>query len=193
MFTLNQNSKSAVVCLSHELDENNNLSLDSKNRLRKSSQVFFENSCEIFITTGWKIKKNLKQPLSSIMADYIVKNSDISMNSVFEEPNAKDTVGEAVFIKKNFFLKRNDFNEIYVITSDWHLNRAKEIFKFVFGDKDDPVLHFKEIYGESQCKIKEENNQSIIKFRKMIDSCKRGNIEEIYSKMLQEHTLYKKK
>jgi len=192
MSYLNQNSKRAVICLSHQLDEKNNLSLDSIKRLRKSFQVFNENSCESFITTGWKIKKDLQKPLSSIMADYVVKNSNISRDSIFEETNAKDTVGEAVFIKKNFFLTHNDFNKIYVITSDWHLNRAKEIFEFVFGDKDDPVLHFKKVSGESKCKVMEDSNTSIIKFREMVDSCKRGNIEEIYSKMLLEHTLYKK-
>tara|TARA_X000001036_G_scaffold309846_1_gene288575 strand:- start:27967 stop:28545 length:579 start_codon:yes stop_codon:yes gene_type:complete len=192
MSYLNQNSKRAVICLSHQLDEKNNLSLDSIKRLRKSFQVFNENSCESFITTGWKIKKDLQKPLSSIMADYVVKNSNISRDSIFEETNAKDTVGEAVFIKKNFFLTHNDFNKIYVITSDWHLNRAKEIFEFVFGDKDDPVLHFKKVSGEFKCKVMEDSNTSIIKFREMVDSCKRGNIEEIYSKMLHEHTLYKK-
>ena len=74
MSYLNQNSKRAVICLSHQLDEKNNLSLDSIKRLRKSFQVFNENSCESFITTGWKIKKDLQKPLSSIMADYVVKN-----------------------------------------------------------------------------------------------------------------------
>ena len=85
---MNQNS-SAVICLSHQLDENNNLSIDSINRIKKSVDVFKEQKSSYLITTGWAYTSSIDKPLSSIMADYAVQNLKISRKYLFEEPNQK--------------------------------------------------------------------------------------------------------
>ena len=181
---------SAVICLSHKLNRNNDLSVDSVKRLNKSYELFKDHSCKYFITTGWKYKKSIKNPLSTIMSDYAIKNFKIQKEFIYEEPLAKDTVGEAYFIKKNFLSQNNDINQLIIVTSDWHLARVKEIFYFVFGETTDPKLNFYEIKGEAVYQEKEALNTSILAFRKMIKSCKTGSLNEIYSKMLKNHDLY---
>ncbi len=187
---LNQNS-SAVICLSHQLDENNNLSIDSINRIKKSVDVFKEQKSSYLITTGWAYTSSIDKPLSSIMADYAVQNLKISRKYLFEEPNPKDTVGEAYFLKKNFCYQHKQIKNLYIVTSDWHLERAKEIFEFIFSNKNDQIIHFITILGDKKFKVQELSNNSITKFREMTKSCKRGDLEEIYSKMRIYHSLYK--
>ena len=184
-------NNSAVICLSHQLDTKNNLSFDSIERLKKACSIFHKNKCEYLITTGWKYKQSLNKPLSQIMSKFAQEKYRISIDQIYEEPNAKDTVGEAFFVKKNFFQKFNDINSLHVVTSNWHLDRAKEIFDFIFSEKNDPKIIFYPVDGDNVLHEKEMQNNSIVEFREMTKSCKRGNLDEIYSKMLKYHTMYK--
>lgn len=181
----------AVVCLSHQLDVHNQLSNDSLKRLNMACKIYKEKKCAFLVTTGWAYKKELKKPLSSIMAEHAHRNFKIPLDRIFQEPKAKDTVGEAYFIKKNFFLNNKNLKKFHIVTSDWHLERAKEIFKFIFGLSEDPKLNFYPIEGDQTLKEKEKRNKSIIEFRKMMKSCNRGDLSEIYYKMNKYHSLYK--
>ena len=183
-------ANSAVLCLSHELNTSNQLSTDSIIRLEKSFELFNSHSCKNFITTGWKYKKELTIPLSKIMAEYALNNFSIHEAAIHEEPLAKDTIGEAYFVKRNFLQSNSDIKKLIVVTSDWHLKRAKEIFEFIFGENEDPKLYFYEVSGDDACRIKESSNSSILQFREMTKLCKKGNLDDIYSKMLQHHHLY---
>ena len=49
---------------------------------------------------------------------------------------------EKHFCQKEFFSKFNDINSLHVVTSNWHLDRAKEIFDFIFSEKNDPKIIF---------------------------------------------------
>ena len=76
------------------------------------------------------------------MSEFAQENYEISLNQIYEESNAKDTVGEAFFVKKNFFQHFDDIKILNVVTSNWHLDRAKEIFDFIFSEKNDPKDNF---------------------------------------------------
>ena len=184
-------NNSAVICLSHQLDIKNNLSFDSMERLKKACDIFHKNKCKYLITTGWKYKSSLDKPLSKIMSEFAQENYEVSPNQIYEESNAKDTVGEAFFVKKNFFQHFDDIKILNVVTSNWHLDRAKEIFDFIFSETNDPKIIFYSIDGDNHLHEKEMQNRSIKEFREMTKSCKRGNLDEIYSKMLKYHTMYK--
>ena len=60
-----------------------------------------------------------------------------SKAKTIKESKPKDTVGEAVYTKlriyKDFAFERLI---IYIVTSDWHVSRAEEIFNFVYADNN---------------------------------------------------------
>ena len=85
---------------------------------------------------------------------------------------AKDTVGEAIFLKE-YLIQENEIDEINIITSDWHEKRAKEIFKFIFGAHNDPRLLFHIVSGKQQESDLEKDNNSLNKFRELIQDCER--------------------
>ena len=52
--------------------------------------------------------------------------------TIYCERNSRDTVGDAIF-SRLYAYERFNFNKLTVITSDYHLSRTKEIFKFIYN------------------------------------------------------------
>ncbi|MBL4656580.1 MAG: YdcF family protein, partial [Flavobacteriales bacterium] len=77
-------------------------------------------------------------PESKAMADY-VEALAIPKSAIREEGLSKDTIQNAYFTRL-LFLDRQDVKEFTVVTNDFHLNRAKHIFNWVFGEGYD--IHF---------------------------------------------------
>ena len=178
------------ICLSHEIDINNELSSDSIRRLEKTATIFNEKALDFFVTTGWSYKDSMTKPLSSLMSKAASIKFQIPSNKILELPEAKDTVGEALFLKKLSLNLSHEVSKIYVITSDWHSKRAKEIFKYIFNNEKDPSLVFNEIKGSNLEYEKEKKNNSINKFRKIMINCKSGDFDSIFKEIMTSHPLY---
>lgn len=186
------NLYNAVICLSHELTSENKLSTESKKRLKKSVEIYNAINSDYLITTGWRYKRDLKSALSNYMAEFAFKNLKIPKKNIIQVPHAKDTVGEALFLKLKLIDMNLKLDNLYVVTSDWHLSRTKEIFSFIFGAKNDPSLNFKYIRGHKKYANKEELNNSIFAFRKISDEMDNEDIIALKNKILTDHNLYNK-
>ena len=185
----NNNLKKLCLSLSHQIQKDLSLSFDALKRIKKTSKVFKEIKANFFVTTGWQYDKHLNEPMCKIMSKYASNILNVDEKNIIEISQAKDTVGEAVFLK--ITLKKLDIkiDEMHVITSDWHLERSKEIFDFIFGGKDDPRLFYYEIKGDMN-ERRRRKNQSIHKFRKLKDRCMPGDIKNIYKEVMKTHPMY---
>ena len=65
------------------------------------------------------------------MKEYAVSER-IPIDSILIEQDSKDTLGNAYFTKVNI-LEPNNWKNVLVITSDFHLERTKYIFDLVLG------------------------------------------------------------
>ena len=90
--------KTIVVCLSHEVTDSNNLSYDSKRRIDLLVN-FLKRINGVLLTTGWKYRRGMKNSLAKVMADR-AKRFIKSLTQNYSRNSSKDTVGEAVFIRK---------------------------------------------------------------------------------------------
>ena len=178
-----------VICLSHQVTKPSKLSEDSLKRIELASNIFFDKKCDFLITTGWSYRSDMKITLAELMADRATKEFGVSKDKLYLEESSKDTVGEAVFSRKKF-LDELKVSKLYVVTSDWHLKRAKEVFSFVYGNKNYPEILFKTIKGSKEARIKEESNNSLNEFKAIFSVCEAGSIESIYNVMIQKHKLY---
>lgn len=186
----NRNIKKLCICLSHQIHKDLTLSFDALKRIKKTSEVYNEIKASFFVTTGWKYDSHLNEPMCKIMSKYAINILNIDRKNIIEISEAKDTVGEALFLKVAIKKLNLKINEMHIITSDWHLERSKEIFDFIFGGKDDPKLFYYEIKGDSKERKKEEINQSILKFRRLKDTCIPGDIKNIYKEVIKTHPMY---
>tara|TARA_B100000579_G_C22805100_1_gene842054 strand:- start:232 stop:804 length:573 start_codon:yes stop_codon:yes gene_type:complete len=190
---MNNNApKNICICLSHKINDNYELSKDSKRRIKKTCSVFFEKASQLLITTGWAYKNGMKAPLSAMMSEIAESNYNVPRDKILEISQAKDTVGEAVFLKK-YIEKMIDINEINIVTSDWHLKRSREIFSFVFGGSENIKILFHSIIGDRREKQLEEKKASIHKFRQLITNCHSTDFNSLHSILLSSHPLYKEK
>ena len=184
-------NNSAVICLSHELDDIDDLSYDSESRLKLAAEIFLKRDSNFFITTGWKYKSSLDNSLSSIMAKFATDKYKIDPEKIFKIEKAKDTVGEAFFLKRDFCSKNNQIRDIYVVTSDWHLKRAKFIFNYFFPPDQGINIIFSTVNGDKNLFLKEGENTSLNKFIEITKLSKTNDLEDFYSKIQQYHDLYK--
>lgn len=182
---------SIVICLSHELEDDLTLSIDSNNRLKKACEIFFLNHCNMLVTTGWKYREDLNTDLASVMAKYAINNLKIPNEKILKIVEAKDTVGEALFLKKRLYKELPKISTIYIVTSNWHMKRAKTIFSLIFSTKNDPHIDYIEVKGDQNHGKAEEKNKSLNKFLSSIKNCNSDNFNDLYETLIKSHTLYR--
>jgi len=177
----------AVIVLANLMDSRGQLNLESKLRAQMAVEIFNEKRASYLITCGWAYRPDCDIKIADAFRSYIVNNLGINSGFVLTELNSRDTVGDAVFTKVNlaipFLWKR-----IHVVTSDYHVARAKEVFTFIYGK------HFSiEVSGVSipDADTKFSNEISSINiFRKTFMDIESGNDEQILNRIKQHHPFY---
>lgn len=186
---------SAVLCLCHEINLTKKgyiLSKDSNERLKKTrSLTQGKNDIDYLIFTGWNTG-SLDLSIAEIMKKKYIADGNISGidgSKILLEPLPKDTVGEAIYTAKNIFNEMAP-TDLYIVTSDWHMQRAKEIFKSIFSFNKDINLHFCSVRGEKSQFEKEKINKSIFEFRRMLENWDGKSLDELEFLLIKTHKLY---
>jgi len=151
--------------------------LEYQNRLEKAVQIFFENNLDyIVLLSESTTQKNIN----------FLKNLGISSDKILLEPEPKDTIGEAFFIKRNILLPYN-VNKVYVVSSDYHLEyRAKIIFDFILQNDFAVKYCYSKTEKMHNRKIIIDQLKSLEYFNNLIKQCKGDNL-------IANHPLYKNK
>lgn len=113
----------AIIVLGAGITPKGNLTRVAKSRMDRAIGLYREGAAPRIIVTG---KKE-----SAVMKRYAVKKG-VSTSHVLLEPHALDTVGNAFFTRKMFLLPHN-WQSIIVVTSIFHISRAKLVFSKVLG------------------------------------------------------------
>ena len=92
---------SIIIVLGNFMDKLGQLNEESCSRLDLAIDKFRKNKYSCIVTSGWDYHGEYDSAIAVAMKSYIVKNSNISHEIVFTEVNARDTVGDAIFTKKN--------------------------------------------------------------------------------------------
>jgi uncharacterized SAM-binding protein YcdF (DUF218 family) len=175
------------ICLAHEILNNYNLSFDYKSRLNKAFEVFLQNNCDsIILTSNSKSKKNLKSE-AQMALEYLSKNFTFDIKKAILLEESRDTVGEAIYSKIR--IDDLNFKLVYVITSDWHLKRAKYIFKKIYGSNYKII--FITIKGEKKLFDLEKDNSSQKKFDNWYNVEYSADNKTLLNKLINNHRLYK--
>ena len=185
---MNTNKFDALIVLSHLMNEYGELNLESKLRADKAASIFKNNFSKKIITCGWEYRKDSDLKISEAMKLYLINKHNINSKDIILEPKSRDTVGDAVFTRK--YLEENlDFKKLAVITSSYHINRAKYIFNFVYDNKYDISFYNCDLKNNF-FKIKSEE-ESLNIFKKTFSGIKEGDLSSIYKRMIEKHPLYK--
>ena len=120
----------AIIVLGAGITPKGNLTRVAKSRMDKGIELYRSGTAPKIIATGKNEAPEMRR--------YAIKKGVDAVN-VFVESQALDTIGNAFFVRKKF-LARNNWNRIIVVTSIFHIPRAKLVFRKVFGKS--PLVRF---------------------------------------------------
>ncbi len=187
IFTCSWPEFDAVICLSNAFNEDLQLSREYMRRLDLSSQLFRLYGTEKLVTLGWAYHVNSPVSLAQAAADYLRNQHKIAANDIHTDDRPKDTVGEAMYIAQDC-LTLYQWRSVALVTSDWHLPRAKHIFAHIFGARC--KLFWFTTDGDESLKEVEKLNRSRRLFDTMVANISPGNIDALCAVIKQQHPLY---
>lgn len=125
-----------IVILGGGITKEGKLPENAKKKLRKAWQIFKKQKKAKILVCGkysflYPKNKIPKITEAEAMRDYLLKLG-VPRQSIYLEKKSKDTIGNAYYAKKLFFIPKKEKKAI-VVTSDFHLERVKFIFKKIFG------------------------------------------------------------
>jgi len=125
-----------IVVLGAGITKKGNLPEQAKKRLDKALKMLKRRKEANVLLCG---KYSFLYPKSKLpptteaeaMRDYLLKKG-VDEDKIYLEKKSKDTVGNAYYAKKEYFIPKKE-KEALVVTSDFFLERVKFIFEKIFG------------------------------------------------------------
>ena len=182
-------SNTAVLILSHLMDENGVLNDETKARTNRGLELFKEGNLDFIITSGWAYRSDINTPIASIVKDYLVSKFAIESERVIEECNARDTVGDAIFFKLNV-LKSKVISKLNVVSSQYHIDRVQEIFYFFLEGQCELEFHAIPTTNNKVEQILENERKSLDAFRSTFTNVMDAHSDVALSILSSEHPYY---
>lgn len=123
-----------VVVLGGGIDLQGNIPSYVYNRLDKAIELHQKLHCKILLSGEYSfLYDKVKPPFTEAfkMEQYLL-DKEIPQEDIFKEERSKDTIGNAYYSKKYFFIPEKQ-KEAIIITSDFQFERVKYIFNKIFG------------------------------------------------------------
>lgn len=182
--------QTAIVISSH-VDESGGLDTLTTNRVEKGMDLY-KKSKTLSLTFSGGHAYESPCAHAEAMQDYVLRehSSDIRRQSIFLEPNSLDTVGQAIFTKRDIILPHG-FKDIAVVTCEYQMPRVRTIFDFIYGSE------FNLTYFESPNEdglvewMSDAEDDSLEAFRRTFEGVELGNTEAILQRLFERHPLYK--
>jgi len=164
-----------------------NLNGESMDRMDLAIESFFQYRPSVLITCGWAYRDDSTIAIADAMCRYAIETSPITSESVLTARESRDTVGDA-FFSKQIVTSKPGWNKFLVVTSDYHVDRTLDVFRFVYGPR-----HTIDVIGAPTQGTQDETeneNSSLVAFRKTFNGIMPGQDEAIYRRLCKFHPFY---
>ena len=139
LFAMNDNPQSgsmpaaydAIIVLAHHLDGGGELDMQSRARIDAASAAYQAKQAFVIFTTGWDLNGTFHRPIAETMRDVAIREHGVPAEAIRCDVHSRDTVGDAIFTKRHSIAL--GAKRLLVITSAYHVPRAKAIFAFIYG------------------------------------------------------------
>lgn len=179
---------SALVILSHLMDSNGNLEKESILRIDKALKLYDYFKYDYFITSGWDYREDTRLKIGDVMAQELINNRSIKKNHIIIDTNARDTVGDAFFIRRRIL--KFPIKKMTVITSDYHVKRTKIIFKKFFEPKIKIEIVGAETNKVNYDTLNKYEELSTKAFMKTFSSVNFLSDDEVFKRLIEKHPYY---
>lgn len=182
-----------IIILGGGIEPDGSLPEIPKLRINKGVELFKNGTAPRIIMSGnygfWLEKEPIR-PEAEAMEEYAL-TLGVPKDAILKEDVSKDTIGNAYFCKLNF-LELNNWKNIVVVTSDYHISRTQYIFDKVLGGNY--TIEFVAVDSKLSperfaIQINKENKTTEF-LKKWFDSIKPGDSEAIKELMYTKHPGY---
>ena len=177
----------AIIVLANHMDANGVLNLESIARAKKAVEIFNEKNIPYLVTSGWAYRKDSEIKIAVAFKHYLVENLHVNPKKILTELNSRDTVGDAFFTKINLAVPLS-WKKICVVTSNYHVERANEIFNLIYGNKFLINTYGADVIHDDSVVNNELSSINI--FRKTFLGVEIGNDNQILSRLQEAHPFY---
>lgn len=177
-----------LVILSHLMTKNCKLGVETEARCRFAINKFLSNNYEFLITMGWAYRKDCKLPISDVVKNFLIENSEIDYRCIISLSLSRDTVGDAYYCFE--YLQNTNVNEIHIVTSDYHVNRTNIIFKRIFNNTLNIKVYGVQTDSKDNKEILINEIQSLDAFNKTFALTNFSEISSIYNTLSKKHPFY---
>jgi len=169
------------------MDHMGDLNDESRARVDRAARVIQDGHAPLLVTSGWAYRRDSGICMADAMKDYAVRTLQLRPSAIIAERLPRDTVGDAVFTKRNLAAVRG-WSRVLVVTSDYHMSRACTIFSFVYG----PGIRVEGIGAgcATNPQLERSEVQSMAAFRATFDSIVAGDDAAIFARLLTKHPFY---
>ncbi len=185
-----------AIVLGHEIDAHAMPDAQTRARLDEVAQLYGNGLTTRIMVMGWAYRDDTNISLAQGMKNYLVARHHLSDETVITNEASRDTVGDAFFSRQIYDKMQCQNRTIAVITSDYHVARAKIIFKFIYGNGyhiDMIGTMVDEVVGHQQAKIHlQKTEQASLKaFYETFKQAKEGDLQSISDALYHYHPLYR--
>lgn len=120
-----------IIVLGHRLKNDGQPTIELFKRLDLGIKLFNKFNVGAIIFSGGMASSSAGVTEAKVMKEYAISKGIPSHKIILEEKSL-DTISNAIFTKE---LIKERFNELYIVTSCYHVDRASFIFKMVFGEE----------------------------------------------------------
>ena len=178
------------IILANLMDKSGELNRETKARIDLAVQLEGSQQFDVMLVCGWDYRPDCKIAIADSMRQYLLAQHPRLSQKVICQRFSRDTVGDAVFsrILIDELIGFDSNNAVYVTTSDYHVNRAKVVFEFVFGTGFLVSVNGTPGFGCSNLLAKEE--ESLATFKKTFSGVMPGETNSIYATLRKNHPFY---
>ena len=183
-----QNHPNIILVLGYLLDEKGILGDCAKSRVKIACNLWKKNHQSHILFSGYCGLVGNKKPI--ITEALAMKNYALFLgvpeNKIILEEKSRDTIGNAYFSKEIIVKKK--WKNIFVVTSDFHIERAKFTFKKIF----DQSFNIEYFGAKSKPSIKNTLSEKILMqiYKNFFVNIKEGDDKSIRELMLHKHPAY---
>jgi len=169
------------------MNRDGKLNIESSSRMNIAIDAFNNNEAPYIITCGWAYRDDSSITIADAMKKYAANNHKIPYCSIITETKSRDTVGDAVFTKKNIISVKT-WRNLLVITSDYHVIRTNEIFTYVYGKQYS--IRVRGAITNKKDEQSDNEKKSTNAFHETFLGIKSGDDRSIYKCLCEKHPFY---